>query len=91
MIRQVVCVFDSAVQAYMQPFFVPAIGAALRSFTDECNRRGSEQQPSPLYDHPEDYSLHLLAEFDDLTGEFKDPAGGKRVLARGQDVHNGGS
>lgn len=91
MLRQVVCVFDSAVQAFGSPFMVPALGAALRAFSDEVNRKSDRVEDSPLYHHPEDYTLHLLAAFDDLTGEYSAPEGGRRVLARGQDVHNGGA
>jgi hypothetical protein len=85
--RYVCAVFDSAVMAYGQPFFVPAIGAALRSFTDEVNRKASD---NALSQHPEDYTLHVLATFDDETGRFDSDADTFRVLARGKDIVTGG-
>ena len=39
--RAVCAVFDSAVNLYGQPIFVPSVGAALRSFIDEVNNRES--------------------------------------------------
>jgi len=76
----VVAVFDTAMSAYMRPFFVPTAQMAVRSFTDEVNRVAED---NPMYRHSDDYILHSLAEFDEDTGEFKnDP----RVLVRGKDV-----
>lgn len=83
MSKAVCCVFDSAVQAFSQPFFTRAVGEALRSFTDEVNRADAA---NALYQHPEDYTLYVLAMFDDELGTFTEA---KRVLARGQDVVKG--
>jgi len=86
MTRRIVCsVRDSATQLFGQPFYAVAVGAALRTFSDEVNRQHQDNQ---LYNHSEDFELHLLAEFDDETGEYFEPASGKRVLARGKDVKN---
>lgn len=81
--RCVLAVFDSAVQAFGQPFFVPAIGAGVRSFVDEVNRAAPDNS---LANHPEDYELSYIADFDDELGEFTKPADGVRVIARGKDV-----
>ncbi|QXP44315.1 MAG: nonstructural protein [Arizlama microvirus] len=81
--RFVVAVYDSAVHSYGQPFFVPAVGAALRSFIDEVNRAAPDNM---LYQHPEDYELFVLATFDDEAGIFEIPEEGMRNLARGKDV-----
>lgn len=81
--RCVLAVFDSAIQAFGQPIFVPAIGAGVRSFSDEVNRSAADNQ---LANHPEDFELHYVADFDDESGEFFEPKEGKRVLARGKDV-----
>lgn len=75
----VVSVRDSAVNSYMQPFFVPAVGAAVRSFGDEVCRK-----ESPMCGHPDDYELFELGSFDDETGKFvnlPEP----RSLTRGKD------
>lgn len=82
--RVVVSVFDSAVQTYGQPIVMPAVGAALRSFTDEVNRPGDQ---NPLHNHPEDFELRLLAMFDDETGIFQAPSEGVGYcLLRGKDA-----
>lgn len=78
--RYVCAVFDSAVHSFGQPFFVPAIGAAIRSFTDEVNRSAVDNM---LNQHPDDYTLHVLAVFDDDDGLFENDA---RVLLRGKDA-----
>lgn len=78
---KVVCaVFDSAVQAYSQPFFVRSTGEAVRSFSDEVNR---PDQANALYQHPDDYILWQLATFNDDEGIF---LAEKRVLVRGKDA-----
>lgn len=64
-IHLVCAVFDSAVAAYMQPFFVPSKGVAVRSFTDEVCRSGS-----PMAAHPEDYFLFVLGAYDDIQGSI---------------------
>lgn len=66
MIKQIVAVKDRAMDAFLQPFFVPALGGAIRAFGDEINNPQSEMQK-----HPEDYDLYHLGEFNDNTGEIK--------------------
>lgn len=79
--RYVCAVFDSAVQSYGQPFFVPHIGQAVRSFGDEVNRQAADNS---LHRHSDDYHLSYLAVYDDETGTFSEQE--VRVLARGKDV-----
>lgn len=86
--KRVVCtVVDSATELHGQPMFGPAIGAMLRAFTDEVNRKADG---NTLYDHPDDYTLIYIADFDDESGVFSEPEGGRRVLARGKDVSTKG-
>jgi len=81
-ILTIVAVKDRAVDAYNRPFYVPTIGAAIRSFTDEVNRNESEMNA-----HPEDYDLYDMGTFDDQTGTFLPPDGGvPRVISRAQDL-----
>ena len=81
-ILTIVAVKDRAVDAYNRPFYVPTIGAAIRSFTDEVNRKESEMQA-----HPEDYDLYDMGTFCDQTGTFLPPEGGvPRVISRAQDL-----
>lgn len=79
----VVSVLDTAMKAFGRPVFVPTIGVAVRSFTDEVNRKAEDNQ---MYRHPEDFQLWILAEFDEDQGVFEVPQDGKRMLVRGQDV-----
>lgn len=82
MILAVCAVRDSAMQAFSRPFFVPTTAVATRSFTDEVNRSAPD---NPMYAHPDDYELHLIAYFDEESGDFTE-ATDRRVLARGKDV-----
>ncbi len=66
--KLVLCsVKDRAADAYGRPMFVPSVGVAIRSFSDEVNRKDSENQ---LFNHPDDFDLYELGEFDDNTGLF---------------------
>lgn len=62
-IRKVCAVRDRAVDGYGQPIFVVAQGQAIRSFIDEINNRESS-----MFNHPEDYDLYFLGDYDDDTG-----------------------
>lgn len=64
-VKFMMSVYDSASQLYGQPFFVPAIGAAIRSVADEANRSAADNS---LYQHPEDFELFHVGHFDDVTG-----------------------
>lgn len=66
--KMIVCsIKDRAADAYGRPFYVPAVGVAIRSFQDEVNRAADDSQ---IYQHPEDFDLFELGEFDDATGLF---------------------
>lgn len=68
MLITVVAIFDQAASMFHRPAFVPTRGVGVRQFTDEVNR---SQDGNQIYMHPQDFSLHVLGEFDDATGEFK--------------------
>lgn len=81
MTTYVVCaVRDRAMDAFMQPIFVPAIGLALRSFSDEVNR-----SDSPMFAHPEDYDLYEIGSYDDEYGKLI-PLENVRMVSVGKDV-----
>lgn len=66
--KLVLCsVKDRAADAYGRPMFVPSVGVAIRSFSDEVNRVDPDNQ---LNKHPDDFDLYELGEFDDNTGLF---------------------
>lgn len=77
--RVVVCVRDSALGAFMNPFVAPSLGMAQRSFSDEVNRKDSEMNR-----HPGDYEMWYVADFDDVTAEFSTVE--RRCIARAQDL-----
>lgn len=63
MIYQIVSIRDKALEAFMRPFFTPAVNAAVRDFQDSI-----KDTQIPMHKHPEHYSLWHLGEFDDSTG-----------------------
>jgi len=67
MILNICTVKDRAADAFGRPMFVPSTGVAIRSFSDEINRNNAENQ---LYNHPDDFDLYELGQFDDNTGCF---------------------
>lgn len=81
-ISYVVAVKDRAVDAFSRPFFVPTVPAATRSFSDEVNRQA---QDNPMYAHPDDYDLYVLATFDENSGVFASD-GPPTLVVRGKDV-----
>lgn len=80
----ILAVRDRAMDAFMQPFFVPALGLGVRSFSDEVNR-----PESPMFAHPDDYDLFHIGHYDDATAlvELVSPP---RQVAIGKDVHRAG-
>lgn len=75
-----VAIKDRALDAFMRPFWAQTKGQAIRMFTDEVNNT-----QSPMHNHPDDYDLFYLAEWDDSTGEFKN-AGMPEQLAIGKNA-----
>lgn len=80
--RVVVAVRDSAMLAFAQPIVVPSVGVAVRSFSDEVNRR---EPGNVVAAHPEDYELWYVADYEEESAGFSVPDEGVRVLARGKD------
>lgn len=76
----VVGVKDLAVQAFGRPIFVPALGAAIRSFADEVNRKDGAND---MNKHPADFEMWLLGYFDEASGEFENEL---RLVTRGVDA-----
>ena len=77
----VIAVRDSAVNCFNRPMFVPAVGAGIRAFQDEINRRADDNMMSK---HPEDFELYELGSFEDGTGELE-MLKEVRCLSRGKD------
>ena len=66
MIHKVFTVYDSKAEAYMQPFFSPTTGLAIRSFSEVANNKDHA-----FSKYPEDYTLFEIGEFNDIDGSIK--------------------
>lgn len=80
MILIAVAVRDSAVDAFMRPFFVPTTAFAVRSFGDAV-----KEADSPMSKAPQDYALFELGSFDEESGKFVN-LDSPRQLIRAQDI-----
>lgn len=65
MIQIIVSVKDRMAEAFGRPFFVPSVGLAIRSFSDEVNRQDKDNQ---MFHHSDDFDLFELGTYDDATG-----------------------
>ena len=57
--------YDCKSETYTAPTVNPARGQALRSFSDAVN---GKDQPSVLSQHPQDFTLFEIGEYDINTG-----------------------
>ena len=81
---QIFAVRDRATDQYGTPMFLVSSGQAIRSFSDEVNRKHSDSTPNPLNQHPEDFDLYSLGEWNTDTGMFE--TGVPKQLAIGKDL-----
>lgn len=65
MILKMYTVYDSGVEAYMQPFYVRGNGDAIRRFSDTVNNKDHD-----FNKHPDHYTLFEIGSFDDNTCKF---------------------
>lgn len=65
MTLKIFAVYDSKVEAYLQPFFMRSRGEALRAFGEACN-----DPQTGFYKHPADYTLFELGSFDEEKGQI---------------------
>ena len=77
---KVFSVRDRALDAFGQPIFSPSTGLAVRSFSDEVNRPGSD-----FNKHPEDYDLYEVGQWDDETGTLA-PLVPPKMIQIGKDL-----
>lgn len=64
----VVSVRDRQMDAFNRPFFVPSVGLAIRSFTDEVNRKADN---NPMFMHANDFELFRIGTWDEDTALFE--------------------
>lgn len=74
MILKIYTVYDSAVGAFMQPFFARSHGEALRNFQDAIT------DTKGPFKHAADVSLFHLGAFDDENGDIQKPLAPERLL-----------
>lgn len=56
--------YDSKAESYSRPFFDQNLGSVRRAFSDIAN-----DPQHPIGQHPEDYTLFEIGEYDDQTGQ----------------------
>lgn len=61
-------VYDSKGDVFSRPIFDLNAGVALRGFADTAKAVNGE---NPISQHPEDYTLFELGEWDESSGNFK--------------------
>lgn len=80
MTLKVFAVRDVKSQAFLQPFYSPSVGSALRAFGDAVNDKSC-----PFNKHPEDYVLYEIGSYDDgSAGLF--PLEVIKMLSAGSDL-----
>ena len=80
MILVICSVRDTAAEVFGRPIVVNTRAQAMRSFTDEANRK---EPGNDLANHPDDFILYQLGFFDDNTGEIRTELA---QIARAKDV-----
>lgn len=80
---QIIAIRDMVAEAFSVPQFVVNIGASVRSFGDEIRRPKPDGNPAALQDHPEDFNMYHLGEYEDDRGIFTltEP----KLIAQGRD------
>lgn len=76
---QVIATRDIVANVYGPPMYVIHVGQSIRGFGDECQRK---EKGNVLGEHPEDFELWHLGEWDDETAEFT-PMEPRKQLAVG--------
>jgi len=75
-------IYDSKSETFTAPTVNPARGQALRSFSDAVN---SKDQPSVLSQHPADFTLYEIGDFNPYTGDIV-LYDARKAVANGLDV-----
>lgn len=75
MILHIYSVLDLKGVAFAAPFFQHTDGLAIRAFQDACRDPNNQ-----LHQHPEDFVLYRLGDFDDQGGKITPLEGGPVAL-----------
>lgn len=75
MIKKVCAVYDVKTACYDRPLLFVSLGEAIRSFADVANDKNTV-----IGQHPADFRLDYLSDFDMNNGEFCSPSDGKQTV-----------
>lgn len=78
----IIGVYDLKAEIWSRPMFLPNIGGAIRSFTDEVNRPAENNE---YFKHPGDYVMYHVGYWDDETMKF-DTMDNHRLLIAGSEA-----
>lgn len=76
---KIVAIRDIKADLWFNPTIVQTLGGAIRAFGDECAKPPGDN--NPLAQHPEDYELYHLGEWDETQGTFELLAKPKQLAA----------
>lgn len=77
MIVKMYAVHDRAVDAFLQPFFSPSLGSAMRSIRQVC-----QDTNHAFHQNADDYVLFFIGDFDDVSGVMVNaPPTPERIIA----------
>lgn len=79
---KICAVYDRVAQIFGVPNFTNSKGSTIRAFADMVNKAEENNQ---FYQHPDDYDLYYLGEFDDASAVFT-MEDHPELLARGAHV-----
>lgn len=85
MILKAYAIYDTAANAFLQPFYMQNDGMAIRGFSDAINGNPESQ----IYQHPDHYSLYYVGEWNDTSG-YLTPHDPPRRIIHGFEVKNHG-
>lgn len=64
---KIICIRDIVADVYAQPQFAVNTGGAIRAFGDQCKDKNPQ---NIVGQHPEDFELYELGEYDDGEAKF---------------------
>lgn len=83
-VSKIFSTYDRTAEMYSSPFVAPNSGVAIRGFSDAIM---NSQQKSDLTQHPDDFDLYELGEFDASTGTiYVVPAEERKPVIQGKQV-----
>lgn len=82
-VAQVFSVFDRASESFAPPFAAPHEGVAIRGFQDAVN---NPKRDTDLSNHPDDFDLYAIGEFNSTTGILTPHPEGKHLIIQGKQV-----